>query len=300
MTYARRRLTLFLMPLLFAAGACADRAENATGQAALDRQLNRVHQPDTSVSASTEPATPSPSALRQKAMRTPTPQRTIPAQPAPEQTRPAMPQPATAVTRTGVDSADSGAPESAPVPTARTPRTVTMTVPIGAVLNVSLNQQLSTEDNRAGDTFSTTLQEPYVEGNTVLLPAGAIIQGRVTASQQSTRVGRTAVLKLAFESVSFYGHSYPLSAAVMDANPERRSRSSTTTAGKIAAGAAAGALLGRILGKDTKSTVTGAAIGAAAGTAIALGTQDVDAVLPRDSRMVIRLDRPVAVRVKVP
>ncbi len=176
-----------------------------------------------------------------------------------------------------------------------------MTVPIGTVLGVSLDQELSTRDAEAGDLFTTTLQEPFVEGSVVLLPAGAIIHGRVTAAQQSTRVGRTAVLKLAFDSVSFDGRSYPLSATVMEANPERRSRSSTPeTAGKIAAGAAAGALLGRILGKDTKSTVAGAAMGAAAGTAIALGTQDVDAVLPKDSRMVIRLDRSVAVDVRVP
>jgi uncharacterized protein YcfJ len=88
-----------------------------------------------------------------------------------------------------------------------------------------------------------------------------------------------------------------LQATVIEANPERRNR---TPAGeqvaKAAGGAAAGAIIGRVLGKDTRSTVKGAVIGAAAGTAIAMGTADVDAVLPVGSRMVIRLDAPVEVR----
>ena len=51
-----------------------------------------------------------------------------------------------------------------------------------------------------------------------------------------------------------------------------------------------------MLGKDTKSTLKGAVIGAAAGTAIAMGTSDVDAVLPAGSTMRVKLDAPVTVR----
>ena len=80
------------------------------------------------------------------------------------------------------------------------------------------------------------------------------------------------------------------------AEPERVSRSSTgETAGKVAVGAAAGAILGRIIGKDTKGAIIGGAVGAAAGTAIAMGTNDVDAVLRAGSPMLIRLDSPVMV-----
>src|SRR5690606_41214705 len=81
-----------------------------------------------------------------------------------------------------------------------------------------------------------------------------------------------------------------------DLNPERRTRTTAKeSAAKVAVGAAAGALLGQVLGKSTESTLKGAAVGAAAGTAIAMGTADVDAVLPSGSRMVIRLDAPIEV-----
>lgn len=306
MLYARRRLMSLMLATLFVAGGCADRAENATSQSALNHQLDRRMRADSVAGASANAHVASRPPARPPATTPIRPSvRPEAAQHAAARPEPETVQQATAQTEpaagAGTAATEAAPPTSAPVPRVRTPRTVTMTVPIGTMLSVSLNQELSTQDNHAGDTFTTTLREPCVDpSGTVLLPAGAIVEGRITAAQQSTRVGRTAVLKLAFESVSFDGRSYPLSATVMEANPERRSRSSTTeTAGKIAAGAAAGALLGRILGKDTKSTVAGAAMGAAAGTAIALGTQDVDAVLPKDSDMVIRLDRPVAVEVAV-
>jgi len=172
-----------------------------------------------------------------------------------------------------------------------------MTVPIGTTIAVRMDETLSTKDSQPGQPFTATIADPIVGlDGTVLIPSGAKVRGRVTAVEKSDRVGETAVIKLAFESVSFDGRSYPLQATVVEANPERRTRTSTgEQAGKVAAGAAAGAVLGRILGKDTEGAIKGAVIGAAAGTAIAMGTADVDAVLPAGSRMVIRLDAPVEV-----
>jgi hypothetical protein len=160
-----------------------------------------------------------------------------------------------------------------------------------------MNDELSTETSKAGDAFTATLSDPILDANgAVIVPAGATVRGRVTAVSASGRVGQTAALKLAFEAVSFGGESYPLQASVERADVQQKSRTSAgETAGKVAAGAAAGAILGQVLGKNTESTLKGAAIGAAAGTAIAMGTQDVDAVLPRGAEVVIRLDQPIRV-----
>jgi hypothetical protein len=182
-------------------------------------------------------------------------------------------------------------------PTPSAPRTVSMPVPAGTSMALTLNQELSTETNRVGDGFTATLSDPIVSADgTVLVPAGATVRGRVTHVAKSDRVGETAVLKLAFEAISFGGRSYPLQATVVEANPQRRTRTTRTEqAAKIAAGAAAGAVLGQVLGRDRESTLKGAAVGAAAGTAIAMGTADVDAVLPAGSRLVIRLDAPIPI-----
>jgi hypothetical protein len=170
-------------------------------------------------------------------------------------------------------------------------------VPSGTTFALRLNEELSTERNQPGDGFSATLTDPILDANgDVAIPAGATVRGRVTKASKSGRVGETAVMNLAFESVAFGGQSYALDASVVQANPQRKSRASTgEQVGKVAAGAAAGAILGRVLGKSTSSTVKGAVIGAAAGTAIAMGTADVDAVLPAGSTMIIRVDSPVTV-----
>jgi hypothetical protein len=185
-----------------------------------------------------------------------------------------------------------------PAPAPSAPRTVTASAPAGTTFAVALNETLSTKANVAGDAFTATLREPILDSDgNVLIPSGATVRGRVTRVDKSDRVGETGVLNVAFESVAFDGKSYPLEGTVIEANPQRSTRQSAgQQAGKVAAGAAAGAVLGRVLGKDTKSTIKGAVIGAAAGTAIAMGTADVDVVLPAGSEMRVRLDAPIEVR----
>jgi hypothetical protein len=224
--------------------------------------------------------------------------------PAPQVQQPRAPQPAPAPAprpaprqeRPAV-APQQPAPQPAPLP-APQPRVVTASAAIGTSMSLTLNQTLSTETNKVGDSFTATLQHAITDGSgNVVVPAGATIRGRLTQVEKSGHVGATGIIKLAFESVSFGGNSYPLDATVVRANPQRQNRTSTAeTAAKVGAGAAAGAVLGRVLGGNTRSTIRGAAVGAAAGTAIAMGTADVDVVLPQGSEMVIRLDSPVEVR----
>jgi len=177
------------------------------------------------------------------------------------------------------------------------PRMVDFLVGMGTTLSLTLDETLSTETNQPGDAFMATVSADLLDDSgLVLIGAGAKVRGRVVQVQKSGRVGETAILNLAFESLSMDGKNYPLEASVVSASPERVSRSSTgEQVGKVAAGAAAGAILGRVLGKDTKSTIKGAVVGAAAGTAIAMGTADVDAVLKAGSPMIIKLDQPVVI-----
>jgi hypothetical protein len=274
----RRKLTmamLLVVPLGLSSLACGDdRGRQALADDELERDLDLAFQRDTAaptfedIPVQAEPEAP-PAA--QPAPRTP------PAQPPRQQPRPAQP--------------------GQPAPTTPQPRTVTMSVPSGTTLAIRMNDELSTERSQAGDVFTATLTAPLVDAaGIVLVPAGATVRGRVTAVAPSTRVGQTATMNLAFESISFGGQSYPLNASVERADVQQKTRTSTAEqAGKIAAGAAAGAILGQVIGRDRSSTIRGAAVGAAAGTAIAMGTADVDAVLPAGAEVVIRLDQPIQV-----
>ncbi len=275
--------SLAVAPLACGNGADDERA--ALEQDELNRELDLALQGDTA------PATFEDTAAGVEPVAEP-------ASPPVRETPRPRPQPRTSPPRR--EPAPQPAPRPVdpdPAPAPRAPRAVTSSVAVGTNASVTLNETLSTETNRPGDTFTATVQQPILDANgNVVIPAGAVVRGRVTHVQKSGRVGETAVLNLAFESVSFGGERYPMQASVVQADPQRKSRASTgEQVGKAAAGAAAGAILGRVLGKDTKGAIKGAVIGAAAGTAIAMGTADVDAVLPAGSTMIIRIDSPVTI-----
>ncbi len=275
----RSATLLLLLPVAVLPVACGDSGNEraALEEDELDRELDLALQRDTTpATLEDKPKEPEPT---QQAAPRPQPQRQ---QAAPQPQRQTPPR---------------EEPRPQPQPQVQ-PRPVTLTVPTGTQFAVRMEEELSTETNVPGDPFTAVLDDPIVAADgTVLIPAGATVRGRVTAAEKSDRVGETAVIKVAFEAISFNGRSYPLQASVVEANPERRTRTTTAqSAAKVAGAAAAGAILGQVLGKNTESTLKGAAVGAAAGTAIAMGTADVDAVLPVGSRMVIRLDAPVEVQ----
>jgi hypothetical protein len=286
---------LLVVPLAMTPVACGDGADDRS--ALRDDELGRELElalrgdstpamfQDTAVSVEPEPE-PGPAPVPPPVQQPRAPQVGQPPAPAP---RPAP--------RAETPRQEAPAPPPAPRP-APEPRVVTASAPIGTSMSLTLNQTLSTETNRVGDTFTATLQHAITDGSgNVIVPAGATIRGRLTQVDKSGHVGATGIIKLAFESVSFGGSSYPIDATVVRANPQRQNRTSVQEqAAKVTAGAAAGAVLGRVLGRDTRSTIRGAAVGAAAGTAIAMGTADVDVVLPQGSEMVIRLDSPITVR----
>lgn len=200
------------------------------------------------------------------------------------------------------DPAPQEAPEPAPI-VEEPPEMqfVTMTAAAGSELEVELLGELSTRDNQPGDGFTARVTSPIIEGDKVLVPMNSTVRGEVTAVQKSGGSGEEAVIKVRFIDVMFNGETWPMSASVVEANPETRGRYSTGD--KVArggAGAVAGAILGRVIGGNSRGTVIGAAVGAAAGTAITLATEDVDAVLPEGSKLRLRLDEPLTFRVPAP
>ncbi len=186
---------------------------------------------------------------------------------------------------------------AASTPETAAPAYVELDVATGTRIHGTLDKKLSTQISKVGEPFTLTVSDPISVAGRVAIPRGAKVDGKVTAVQKSGGAGQTAVLKVDFPSVTVGGRSYPISADLAEASPQKKSRTSTgQAAAEVGAGAVAGALLGRIVGGNKTGTFIGAAVGAAAGTAIVLGTQDVDAVLPAGSPMTLVLKEPVTVR----
>ncbi len=259
---------------------------SALERESLERELELALQPDTTQQveltdvpeATPEDPTPPPVSTPAQSPR-PTPRPTQPTQPTPpRQTQPTAPPPA-------------------PAPTPAQPRVVSYPVAAGTTFTVRLDESLSTRSHPTGSTFTATLSEPILAANgTLLIPAGATVQGRVVDSRESGRAGEEAQLAIEFTSISHGGRTYAIAGTALDTPVRLVNRDSRAEqAAKVGGGAAVGAILGRVLGGNTKSTVAGAAIGAAAGTAVAMGTAEVDAVVDAGSPVTIRLSQSVTI-----
>jgi hypothetical protein len=286
----------------FLVGCGAERDNDLRGaldREALERELDLALLPDTTFEPEfTDVAVQEPPAEAAPLAPLPTPAPVAP--PRAAAPRPAAPAQHAAAPRPSTP-ARTPAAAPAPAPAPARARFVTMSVPAGTNFSVRLDRELSTRTTSVGETFTATLSQALLAADgTMLVPAGATVRGRVTQASKSGRAGEQAQLRIDFTSVSFGGSTYSLSATTLTADARLVTRDSNVEqAAKVGGGAVAGAVLGRVLGKDARSTVAGAAIGAAAGTAVAMGTADVDAVIPAGATVTARLDGPIRVEKEV-
>jgi hypothetical protein len=129
-----------------------------------------------------------------------------------------------------------------------------------------------------------------------VVPAGAQINGRITALRESIDATTPAIIRLELQNMSWEGRTVPLDAEVIRAEPRREGRTAEDALRGAAAGAAAGAVIGAVIGRDVRGAVTGAAVGAGAGTAISLGVSNQQAYLDEGSSMTLRLTQPLPLR----
>ena len=77
-------------------------------------------------------------------------------------------------------------PSPAPPAAAAQPHTISLA--LGTVLNVRLNQNLTSEKNASGDTFLATLAAPIIVDGFVIADHGSKVQGQVVEADRSGRV----------------------------------------------------------------------------------------------------------------
>ena len=169
----------------------------------------------------------------------------------------------------------------------------------GSSMEVQLNQSLSTEGNKVGDTFTANVvNNVMTTDGRIVVPAGAVVTGRISALDDSDHPADQALIQLQFEKLTVNGREYAFAANVTNvATVKQTTEGSTTVAKSAATGAAIGAAIGAIIkGRDLEAILKGGAIGAAAGTVISLGVGDVEHVIPAGTRMTIQSTQNVSLR----
>jgi hypothetical protein len=271
----RLKVPAFVLMAGFALAACGGEAESA---ADLESEFVQV---EGESPAEVEEAQPAPPA----------------AEPRPQETRP-TPAPPPAATDPGATpprAEPEPEPQPAPEEALVEPDVEPVAVPAGARIHTIVDRSISTRSHTAGDVFQVRVtQEVLAVDGMVLVPEGALLEGRVVEARSSSSADEEAALVLGFETLIVDGQRFPFHGTVVETELKADAGASgTRSAATVATGAAAGAVLGQILGRDTRSTVGGAVVGAAAGAGVALTTRDGHAVLEEGSRMIVQVDQPV-------
>ena len=168
----------------------------------------------------------------------------------------------------------------------------TITIPVGKVIFVRLNERLSSDHSHAGDGFTATLDQPIVVNGWVVARRGETVVGAVTTAQKAGRVKGVSQLGLELSDLTVVdGQQLPLVTELWNG-------SAGTSHGADAAGIATTTGVGTIIGAAAnggEGAGIGAGAGAAAGIAMVLLTRGKPTVLGPETRLSFRLKEPVTI-----
>jgi hypothetical protein len=162
-------------------------------------------------------------------------------------------------------------------------------IPVGQQMDVRLQTPLSSGTAKAEQRFEATTAVDLMQGDNVLIPAGATVRGVVSSVEPAGRVDRSGRMTLAFDQIVVNGREYPMRAMatqVFESGGIREEGKTIGTAGAI------GAIVGGIIG-GLQGVLIGAAVGS--GGVIA-ATEGKDIELPPGTIIRIRLDQPLQLR----
>jgi TolA-binding protein len=182
------------------------------------------------------------------------------------------PPPAASATRSGTTGASAGAVE----------------VPVGTEIDVRLQGALNSGTNQVEDRFEATTLVDVGAGGRVVIPAGSVMRGVVTAVEPATRTNRTGRLTVSFDQVTVNGTPYPIRGTVTQAIEGEGIKGETA---RIGAGAGVGAIIGGILG-GFKGALAGILIG---GGGTIAATEGKEVQIPQGSVLRVRLDSPAQI-----
>jgi len=82
-------------------------------------------------------------------------------------------------------------------------RDSTYRLPAGTRIRLKMDVELSSKVASVNDTFIASVVTPVVIGQTVVLPAGETVEGRVTEVEAAAHAGRDGKLNAVFETIKY-------------------------------------------------------------------------------------------------
>ena len=165
----------------------------------------------------------------------------------------------------------------------------------GTRITLKLDAEINSQVSGVDDTFVATLARPVIVRETVVLPAGTTIEGRVTAVRPASAGGKGGRLELAFETLRL-GRDIERKIDAELVNKLSARSSGSFNALVMIGGAAAGALIGAVSGSG-RGALIGAGVGAAAGSGAVLVKRGEQVGIRKDTEFEIVLKRDVTLPV---
>jgi hypothetical protein len=166
-----------------------------------------------------------------------------------------------------------------------------VTIPAGTRIRVRLAQAVGSKISVAGQAFKATVADDVVVNGQTVIMQGADAVGTVIAARPLGHVKGGAVLELRLERVSAPSGSYPVATSTMERSERGKGKRTAKFAG---GGGAFGAIIGGLAGGG-KGALIGAVAGAGAGTAGSAMTGNREILLPTETLITFRLEKPVQV-----
>ncbi len=200
----------------------------------------------------------------------------------------AAPQSSSSMAAAPYAPAPSQAANAAP---AAPPAPKKVSIPDGTTLSIRLVDGLDSERNQAGDTFRGTLNSPISLEDSVVVPEGADVEGRVVEVKSATHFKGASLLAIELTKLQYNGRSYPIHTNTWQKEGTARGKN---TAAKVGGGAALGAIIGGIAGGG-KGAAIGSVVGAGAGTTAQAVTRGEQIKLNSEQLLSFTLQSPVTV-----
>ncbi|HXK58497.1 MAG TPA: hypothetical protein PLP42_01260 [Acidobacteriota bacterium] len=174
------------------------------------------------------------------------------------------------------------------------PRPVTAVLPEGTVIDVRLDDYLSSATNRVGDTFDAILDRDLIVNGQMLAPKGSKVTGKISDVAGAGKVKGLARMALVLTAINVGEERYLIDTNTIRVEAENTKARDAKTVG---AGAAIGAAIGAIAGGG-KGAAIGAAIGGGAGTAGVLATKGKEVEFQPEHKMSFRLEKDVEMKIR--
>jgi hypothetical protein len=161
----------------------------------------------------------------------------------------------------------------------------------GTKIRVRMDNEINSKVSSENDTFTVKISEPLKVRESVVLPIGTIIEGRITKVKRAALGGKSGSLEVSFETLrSPDGAKQKIEGVLV--NRLNAESSLTANALTIIGGTALGAIVGAA-SKSQSGALIGAGVGAGAGTSIAFFRKGKDVKIKTDEEFEIELTKNV-------